>query len=65
MAEQSRIPEPGAGRSPPSPRASHKKRLLDSPANDNAQSAGQRILRAAIFVVVGGVLAWLLREIFG
>jgi len=67
VAEQKRASSAGAGASPPSaprePRA--ERRLLDPAANDNAPSTGQRILRAAIFVVIGSVLAYLLREVFG
>jgi len=67
VVERSRIPEPaGAGASPPSAaRSGRKRRLLDAPANDNRPTPGQRLLRAAIFVVIGSALAWLLREILG
>ncbi len=67
MVEQRRASSAGAGASPPSaPRASaHERRLLDPAANDNAPTAAQRLLRAAIFVVIGSALAYLLREILG
>jgi hypothetical protein len=68
VVERSRIPEPaGGGASPPSAVRStgRKRRLLDTPANDNRPTPGQRLLRAAIFVVIGSALAWLLREILG
>jgi hypothetical protein len=69
VVEQSRIPETaGAGTPPPRPpsrAAAPKRRLLDPAANDNAPTAAQRLLRAAIFVIVGSILAYLLRELLG
>lgn len=68
MVERNRIPDPaGAGANPPSaPRAAiPQRRLLDPAANDNAPTAAQRFLRAAAFVVIGSILAYLLRELFG
>jgi len=68
VVEQRRISETnGAGTSPPrdSPSTPRRRRLLDTPANDNVPSLCQRLLRAAVFVVIGSVLAYLLREIFG
>jgi len=68
VAEQRRISEAsGAGTRPPRPPRipSNDRRFLDPAANDNAPSAAQRIVRAAIFVVIGSFLAYLLREILG
>jgi len=67
VVEQRRISETnGAGSRPPRDSSNlRRRRLLDSPANDNVPSVGQRILRAAVFVVIGSVLAYLLREILG
>jgi hypothetical protein len=55
----------GAGTSPPSaPRAPFRqRRLLDRAANDNAPTPAQRLLRAVVFVVIGAVIAYVLREI--
>jgi len=55
----------GAGESPPPARPlPRERRLLDRPANDNGPGAGQRILRAAVFVLIGSVIAWLLHQVF-
>jgi hypothetical protein len=67
VAEHRRASSAGAGVGPPSsPRAPlPERRLLDPAANDNAPSVAQRIFRAAVFVVIGSALAYLLREVFG
>jgi hypothetical protein len=68
VVEQHRISKPtGAGPNPPRPpdASVSRRRLLDPAANDNAPTAGQRLLRAAIFVVIGSVIAYVLRELFG
>lgn len=54
---------PGPGTAPP-PRGGGR-RLIDTPANDNRMSAGRRVARAALFVAIGGVIAWLLHEFLG
>lgn len=67
MADQRRASSAGAGASPPSaPRPPlPERRLLDPAANDNARSPAQRLLRAAVFVVIGSIIAYVLREILG
>ena len=42
-----------------------RRRVLAAPANDNATSPGRRVLRAAVFVAIGAVLAWILHAAFG
>jgi hypothetical protein len=63
VAEHRRASSAGAGVGPPSsPRAPlPERRLLDPAAN----AVAQRIFRAAVFVVIGSALAYLLREVFG
>ena len=57
---------PPAGDEPASPaHPAAPRRYLLAPANDNALAPAQRILRAALFVVVGAALAWLLRMAIG
>jgi hypothetical protein len=65
---QQRPTAPGAGvpRDPaPLPESPRGRRVLDTAANDNLMSPVQRVARAALFVAVGAVVAWLLRELFG
>jgi len=57
-----------AGANPPPPSAPapiSRRRLIASPANDNAVTPLTRIVRAAVFVAVGGAIAWALHFVFG
>jgi hypothetical protein len=63
---QSRRSGPPAGTdAPAAPAHPAPRRHLLSPANDNALAPVQRMLRAALFVVIGAALAWLLRMAIG
>ncbi len=50
---------------PPAPRPVVRRRLVSAPANDNGATPLGRIARAAIFVAIGGALAWALHTVFG
>jgi len=57
-----------AGSNPPPPSAPapiSRRRLITNPANDNAPTPLSRIARAAVFVAVGGAIAWALHLVFG
>jgi hypothetical protein len=41
----------------------HVRRILMPPVNDNRPSGLSRALRAAVFAVLGVVLAWLLHQL--
>jgi hypothetical protein len=38
---------------------------LQKPSNDNRPSAMQRLMRAAVFVGIGSVIAFLLHQVLG
>lgn len=69
VERQQRPTPPGAApptdAAPPAHSLRGQRRIFDGPANDNTMSTARRIARAALFVLIGGALAWLLREIFG
>jgi hypothetical protein len=54
-----------AGANPPPPAPHHRRRLLSAPANDNATTPAGRVLRAAVFVAIGAVLAWAMHYLTG
>jgi hypothetical protein len=55
------------GTDPPSASAqpASARRHVLAPANDNALTPSQRIMRAVAFVAIGVLLAWLLRMLAG
>jgi hypothetical protein len=69
VVERQPRPAPGAGTprgpAPPADSPRSRRRLIETPANDNVMSTAQRVARVVLFVVIGAAFAWLLRELLG